>query len=327
MPELSPQPSINDSRTQALAALIARLGGLDLTPLLVYRLSSTPDGALPFLAWQFDVTNALYALLVPGDDQRAMVGEAIALKRFMGTPYAVKTALKSLGWTAPSILEGQASWGGASWPADQGWAVCRLLLPLTSRSVGEASGWDSATSYPAGSLVFFNGNYFWANGAAAPGVVPQFSSIDEVADVDSLGDVDTLTQAPWIMLSPENLARPLGAADLAAAIAAFHFFAPARCWLDGVWFLVPPLLDDGPAPTRDLLDFGGIHEVGADAAPTPTDALLISIALATLADPYPAIAPLQSAHYHQKGHNQGANQPQVADEALVINGVIHGESE
>ena len=48
MPELSAAPSINDTRTQALLVLIARLGQLDLTPLLIYRIESVVETALPF---------------------------------------------------------------------------------------------------------------------------------------------------------------------------------------------------------------------------------------------------------------------------------------
>ncbi len=40
MPELSAAPSINDTRTQAQHVLIERLGLLDLTTLLVYRIDS-----------------------------------------------------------------------------------------------------------------------------------------------------------------------------------------------------------------------------------------------------------------------------------------------
>ncbi len=43
MPQLIIQPSINDARSNALLDLVGRLGSLDLTPLLVYRLDSTPD--------------------------------------------------------------------------------------------------------------------------------------------------------------------------------------------------------------------------------------------------------------------------------------------
>src|SRR5258708_10544721 len=67
MPELSAAPSINDTRTQALLELIARLAELDLTTLLVYRIDSVVAEALPFLAWQFDVLSPLWQLIAPVD--------------------------------------------------------------------------------------------------------------------------------------------------------------------------------------------------------------------------------------------------------------------
>jgi tail protein P2 I len=163
MPELSAAPSINDSRTQALLKLIARLADLDLAPMLVYRIDSVPLAALPFLAWQFDILSPLWQLIAPvaiGVDaltnvdllididnlietgglvsvgslteaaQREMLKSAVPLHRFRGTPRAVKQALAALGWTQVSLLEGQSRWGGAAYPASQGWAV----LPSDDRS-------------------------------------------------------------------------------------------------------------------------------------------------------------------------------------------------
>ena len=65
MSELSAAPSINDTRSQALLELVARLAALDLTTLLVYRIDSVVPGALPFLAWQFDVLSPLWQLIAP----------------------------------------------------------------------------------------------------------------------------------------------------------------------------------------------------------------------------------------------------------------------
>jgi hypothetical protein len=65
MPELSAAPSINDTRTQALLVLIERLGQLDLTTLLVYRIDSVVETAIPFLAWQFDILSPLWQLIAP----------------------------------------------------------------------------------------------------------------------------------------------------------------------------------------------------------------------------------------------------------------------
>src|SRR3984957_8009279 len=175
MPELSAAPSINDTRTQALLGLIARLAALDLTTLLVYRIDSVVADALPFLAWQFDILSPLWQLIAPvalGVDaltnidllidvdnliesgglvtelalteaaQRELLKNAIALHRFRGTPWAVKQALASLGWATVSLLEGQTSWGGVAYPANQGWAVFRVMIDLAAGqgvSIGAAS--------------------------------------------------------------------------------------------------------------------------------------------------------------------------------------------
>jgi len=159
MADLQVQPSINDTRAQALLALIERLGEIDLSPLLVYRMASVSDSALPFLAWQFDVLSPLWQLLGPiagsidaltdidpltdidsmggavfGSTaaQRALLEEAIALHRVRGTPSAIKRALVQLGWTDVALLEGQSSWGGTAYPTSQGWAVFRVQIGLSA---------------------------------------------------------------------------------------------------------------------------------------------------------------------------------------------------
>ena len=286
MPELSAAPSINDTRTQALLVLIARLAALDLTTLLVYRIDSVVADALPFLAWQFDILSPLWQLISPialGVDaltnidllidvdnliesgglvtelalteaaQRDLLKNAIALHRFRGTPWAIKQALGSLGWATVTLLEGQTSWGGAAYPSNQGWAVFRVAIEL----------------------------------AAGQGV-------------------------------------SIGAAATAAA--AVNFFKPARAWLDSVWFAVPTIADAGPKPS-DKLTLGGIVKYQIDAAPAPNDnALPFAIVTASLIDPHGPIVPAYDSHYRHSGITYGANQPEVADSALIVNGaaVLHG---
>ena len=286
MPELSAAPSINDTRTQALLVLISRLAALDLTTLLVYRIDSVVDEALPFLAWQFDILSPLWQLIAPvalGVDaltnidllidvdnliesggliselalteaaQRALLKSAIALHRFRGTPWAVKQALASLGWPTVSLLEGQSSWGGVAYPPNQGWAVFRVMIDL----------------------------------AAGQGV--------------SIGAAST-------------------------AVAAVNFFKPARAWLDSLWFAVPSITDVGPLPS-DKLTLGGIVKYQLDAVGAPNDnALGFAIAMASLIDAHGPIVPAYDGHYRHSGITHGANEPEVADSALMINGaaVLHG---
>src|SRR5579864_6144170 len=68
MADLQIPPSINDSRSRAIMDLVKRLGGIDLVPLLVYRIDSAPASALPFLAWQFDILSPLWQALAPAID-------------------------------------------------------------------------------------------------------------------------------------------------------------------------------------------------------------------------------------------------------------------
>jgi P2-related tail formation protein len=286
MPELSAAPSINDTRTQALLVLISRLAALDLTTLLVYRIDSVVDGALPFLAWQFDILSPLWQLIAPvalGVDaltnidllidvdnliesgglvtelalteaaQRELLKNAIGLHRFRGTPWSVKQALASLGWTTVSLLEGQTSWGGVAYPSNQGWAVFRVMIEL----------------------------------AAGQGV--------------SIGAAST-------------------------AVAAVNFFKPARAWLDSVWFAVPAIIDPGPIPSDMLTLGGiAEYQLDSATAPND-NALAFAIALGSSVDARGPIVPAHDGHYRHSGITYGVNQPEVADSALIVNGaaVLHG---
>ena len=286
MAELSAAPSINDSRTQALLDLIARLADLDLAPLLIYRIDSVPAGALPFLAWQFDILSPLWQLIAPvaiGVDaltnvdllididnlietgevvsadslteaaQREMLKSAVPLHRFRGTPWAVKQALAALGWTQVSLLEGQSRWGGAAYPASQGWAVFRVMINLV-------------------------------NGQAVPNAV------------------------------------------VSTAAAAVKFFKPERAWLDSIWFVTPPESDVAPKPSDRLTLGGIVqYQIDAGRVPTDS-ALAIAIVSAATVDTYGPSIPIYDSHYRHSGITYGVNEPRVADSALVVNGaaVLHG---
>lgn len=161
MAELTIQPSINDVRSNALLVLLERLDNLDLVPILVYRLDSVPESALIFLAWQFDMLDPEWQLAAQtveswdklstidgltnidtlssigsaagpsdADSLRTLLRAAIPLHRTRGTPYAIATALQSLGWTGVTFQEGQASWNGTLWPNSEGWAVFRVFVQL-----------------------------------------------------------------------------------------------------------------------------------------------------------------------------------------------------
>jgi P2-related tail formation protein len=286
MPQLTPAPSINDARTQALLVLIERLGALDLAPLLVYRIDSVPDQALVFLAWQFDILSPLWQLVAPSsvsidaltdidsltdidtlsapiaasagfgeatELQRELLKLAVGLHRFRGTPWAIKRALASLGWTDVTLLEGEQLWGGTAFPASEGWAVFRVLINLgASQSVAS-------------------------------------------------GATDTI-------------------------VAALNFFKPARAWLDSVWFVAQPVSEPAPAPRDRLTLGGiAQYQIDGAPAPAD-QTLTLAIMEPPRTDSYGPIAPLYNAHYVHSGITYGAGEPVVADRALILNGaaVLNG---
>ncbi len=281
MAHLTIPPSIDDQRSQALLVLIERLGALDLTPMLVYRLDSVPDSALAFLAWQFDIVSPLWQLFVPIDTsvdaltdidaladidtltegapdtagaeaasaaQRALLKMAIQLHRYRGTPWSIKTALASLGWPSVTLLEGQESWGGTTWPASEGWAVFRVVIPL--------SGGQFVESNAAGTI---------------------------------------------------------------ATVA--NFFKPARSLLDSVWFAAAPLGDAAPSPFDKFTLQGIVqYQLDAAPVPASGPATL-SIAGMALADNVGPAAPQYNGQFAHSGITYGAGEPAVADSALILNGV------
>lgn len=74
--------------------------------LLVYSIDQVDEKALPLLAEQFDVLGykgMRLAQTVP--DQRALIKRAIELHRYKGTLWAVREAIKSVGFTDVEITE------------------------------------------------------------------------------------------------------------------------------------------------------------------------------------------------------------------------------
>jgi Phage tail protein (Tail_P2_I) len=156
MTSLQAQPGINDLRAQAHLALSARLKSLDLTPLFIYG-PNAPAGIQPFLAWQLDVLGPYWQLLAGTSNQAALISNAIALHKLAGTPAAIETLIANSGLQLLSLQEGQSSWGGTSYPADQGWAVFRVTVLL-----------------------------------ANPNYLLSYADFDSVPDVDQLSDWDKL---------------------------------------------------------------------------------------------------------------------------------------
>lgn len=95
---------IRDVSTLAMNALIDRLGHVPLDQLLIYLIDNVTESALPHLAEQFSATGYDGWALAQGEtDRRELITRAIELHRRKGTPWAVKTALKTAGINARLI--------------------------------------------------------------------------------------------------------------------------------------------------------------------------------------------------------------------------------
>jgi hypothetical protein len=63
---------------------------------------------------------------------RALILLSTSLHSIMGSVGALKQGLSALGFPTAVLQEGQNSWGGTTWPDNEGWAVFRVLVDLAS---------------------------------------------------------------------------------------------------------------------------------------------------------------------------------------------------
>lgn len=90
----------------------AWIDDLKLETLLVYIIDQVDADALPVLAQQFDVLGYKgWKLANTEDDKRSLIKKAIELHRYKGTVWAVKEAMKSIGFTDAVLTEHT----GSSW--------------------------------------------------------------------------------------------------------------------------------------------------------------------------------------------------------------------
>jgi Phage tail protein (Tail_P2_I) len=280
--DLQLPPSINDVRGQALLALINRLGAIDLTPILVYRIPSLVDSAVLAMAWQWDVLNPLllpdlaelitlaygawdaianidalndidqllYQAATEGSssdvyaEYRALILLSTALHSTIGTPAALLNALAGLGYDNATLQEGQNSWGGTQWSSNEGWAVFRVGIPL--------------------------------------------------ADVPAGTDFSTLEQRLTAMA---------------------NYWKPARCWLDSIQFSTAESDALMPAPSDFVVNIFARTDF---VSPQVSDFI---VAPAWPVSDTKTIVPLHDGRYYHIGTTYGVGEPHVADNGVVVNGI------
>lgn len=106
-----------------------RFATVELETLLIMMVDTVPSDALPYLADQFDLlgVNGWNACKTE-QDRRNLVKRAIELKRYQGTPFAIRRALQSVGYYDAVILknpgafyngkfkhDGEVTYGSGMW--------------------------------------------------------------------------------------------------------------------------------------------------------------------------------------------------------------------
>lgn len=121
-----------------------RLSAIEVDAVLVYIIDTVAADALPYLAQQFDVSGYKgYVLATTDAERRAIIKQAIELKRYLGTVWAVREAMKSVGY-ADAVLDEGVDEGDP----DTDWAKFRVVVDL-----GNDKGLDGNTPTELARLI------------------------------------------------------------------------------------------------------------------------------------------------------------------------------
>jgi phage tail P2-like protein len=108
-----------------------RFGGMQLDKLLIYIIDTVDASALPWLAKQFNVLGYRGMKLAKSEaEQREVIKNAILLKRYAGTLYAVKQAIRAVGYTDAVVVENTGT-------GPHGWAYFTILMTLGNNGITE----------------------------------------------------------------------------------------------------------------------------------------------------------------------------------------------
>lgn len=109
-----------------------RLTAIELDKLLVYIIDTVDAKALPYLADQLDVLGYKGMKLATTEaQQREIIKRAIELKRYKGTPWAIKESLKAIGYPDAVLIEGVGE-------GENGWATFRIDMFVATGTVSSA---------------------------------------------------------------------------------------------------------------------------------------------------------------------------------------------
>ncbi|MDR3134252.1 MAG: phage tail protein [Prevotellaceae bacterium] len=127
----------NNELAKAFSELVAeRWDNWDLSPFLVYLVDVCAPAALPYLAEQFDIAGLQgFELAANEQQQRELIKRSIALHKYIGTPWAIREACRTVGFPVILLEEGVPSTPPNS---ETDWARFRVLIEAdTARHITE----------------------------------------------------------------------------------------------------------------------------------------------------------------------------------------------
>lgn len=85
----------------------SRMNSIEIDSVLVYIIDTVSSSALPYLAKQFDVEGFVgYGAATTDEQRRAIIKQAIELKRYRGTVWAIRQAMITVGYVDAVLVEG-----------------------------------------------------------------------------------------------------------------------------------------------------------------------------------------------------------------------------
>ena len=134
--------AISDNElARAFSELVAdRWDNWDLSEFLPYLVDTVAPSVLPYLADQFDIDGLQgFGMAETEQQQRDIIKKSIALHKFIGTPWAIREACRTVGFPIVILEEGvTAQPGGPESPED--WARFRpAVAPPARRHIPAAA--------------------------------------------------------------------------------------------------------------------------------------------------------------------------------------------
>lgn len=113
-----------------------RLEAINLDVLLFGMIDTAPAAALPILAEQYHILGVEgWNMAVTEADKRALLKRALDLHRRKGTPWAIKEAIKGMGFPDVTISEGISryhngaiTYNGTETHGSEGWAKFKVIV-------------------------------------------------------------------------------------------------------------------------------------------------------------------------------------------------------